>query len=189
MAAPPSQGACWHRLLAAHPPAWVPGHCRCVAGLAVAMADAAASRGLAVDRARVAAGAILHDIGRSVTQDVRHAGLGADLLRGEGWDATVVRIVETHTGGGIDADEAKALGLPVKDYTPRTLEERIVCHADNLYSAERRLTLAQLEAKYQAKGLPAAWQKIHALHAQLTRELGVDLERLAPAALELPGTT
>mgnify|MGYP001590434966 CR=1 FL=1 len=165
----------------------MPGHCRCVACLAVALADAAAANGLTVDRDRVAAGALLHDIGRSITQDVRHASLGADLLRTEGWDPAVVRIVATHTGGGIDAAEAAALGLPVQDYTPRTLEERIVCHADNLYSGERRLSLRQIEEKYQAKQLPTAWTKIRALHDSLTQELAVDLERLAPVSLDLAG--
>jgi tRNA (cytidine56-2'-O)-methyltransferase len=149
------------------------------------MADAAADRGLPVDRERVVAGALLHDIGRSLAQDVRHASLGAALLREEGWDEAVVRIVERHTGAGIDAAEAAALKLPVKDYTPVTLEERIVAHADNLYSGDKRLSLEQLGAKYQAKRLPMAWIKIRKLHAGLTEELAVDLETLEPAELDL----
>ncbi len=176
----------WRRLLAANPPAWVPRHCRCVACLAVALADAAERNGLAVDRERVAAGALLHDIGRSVTQDVRHAGLGAELLRTEEWDPAVVLIVERHTGGGIDALEASRLGLPVKDYTPVSLEERIVCHADNLYSGDKRMTLRQVEEKYRSKGLPEAWRKIRALHDALAAELAVDPEQVAPVPLDLP---
>src|SRR5688572_10213348 len=72
----------WDRLLAARPPAWVPAHCRCVEALAAAMCDCAEDQGLEVDRAVVLQGALLHDVGRSLTQDVRHASAGAELLRG-----------------------------------------------------------------------------------------------------------
>jgi uncharacterized protein (TIGR00295 family) len=179
----------WRRLLEARPPAWVPEHCRCVEALALAMCACAERQGLAVDRAVVSAGALLHDLGRSVTQDVRHASVGADLLRADGkdaWDPRVVLCVERHTGAGIDAQEAKALALPVKDYTPRSLEERIVCHADNLYSGEKRLSLSDALAKYEAKGLSAAGRKIAALHEALESELGTGLDTLEPAAMPGP---
>ncbi len=167
------------------------GHCRCVAGLAAALCDQAQRQGLAVDRDRVVAAALLHDLGRSVTQDVRHASVGADLLRQDaqgghgGWDERVVLMVERHTGAGIDAQEAARLGLPVRDYTPRTLEEKIVAHADNLHSGERRLRLDEVRAKYEAKGLAAAGAKIAALHQELTKTLGVDLERVDAASVDL----
>lgn len=173
---------------AAAPPAWVLGHCRCVASLAAALCDCAERQGLAVDRDQVLAGALLHDIGRSVTQDIRHASLGAALLRADApgtWDERVVLMVERHTGAGIDATEAATLGLPVKDYTPRTLEEKIVAHADNLYSGDKRLDLEALRAKYEAKRLPAAWAKIAALHDELSRTLDVDLDRLQPVAVDV----
>lgn len=176
----------WGRLMAAAPPAWVLRHCRCVEALALAMCDCAERVGVDVDRTVVQQGALLHDIGRSVTQDVRHAGIGADLLRKDGWNESVVLAVERHTGAGIDPIEAKALGLPVKDYTPRSLEEKIVAHADNLYSGDKRLTLDALREKYAAKGLPRAWAKIEALHEELEHTLGTDLERLAPVALPEP---
>lgn len=179
----------WQRLLDARPPAWVPPHCRCVEALALAMCACAERRGLPVDRSVVSAGALLHDVGRGVTQDVPHAGVGADLLRADGpgaWDGRVVLCVERHTGAGIDAQEALALGLPVRDYTPRTLEERIVAHADNLHSGERRLGLAEVVAKYEAKGLAGAARKIEALHHALERELGAGLDTLEPAGLPEP---
>ena len=176
----------WQRLTAAAPPAWVLRHCRCVEALALAMCDCAERQGLDVDRTVVQQGALLHDIGRSVTQDARHASIGADLLRKDGWHESVVLAVERHTGAGIDLEEAKALGLPVKDYTPRSLEEKIVAHADNLYSGDKRMTLDALREKYAAKGLPRAWAKIEALHGELGEALGADLERLATAPLPEP---
>ncbi|HUR61846.1 MAG TPA: HDIG domain-containing protein [Candidatus Thermoplasmatota archaeon] len=187
MPSPPERHRAWQTLLAARPPAWVPAHCGCVEALALAMCHCAESQGLAVDRNTVSAGALLHDIGRSRTQDVRHAGVGAEMLRGlGGWDDRVVLCVERHTGAGIDEEEARFLGIPVKDYTPRSLEERIVCHADNLYSGEKRLALADVLAKYDAKGLGKAGRKIEALHRSLGRELGADLETLEPLALSAP---
>lgn len=179
----------WARLEAAGPPAWVTTHCRCVEALAAAMCDCAEDQGLDIDRAALLQGALLHDIGRSLTQDVRHATVGAELLRKDGpgaWRDDVVRMVERHTGAGIDAQDAALLGLPVQDYTPRTLEEKIVAHADNLYSAGTRLTLDALEAKYKAKKLPKAWQKIRALHDELEDLLAVDLEDLEPGRLQPP---
>jgi tRNA (cytidine56-2'-O)-methyltransferase len=180
---PPERARAWNRLLEAKPPAWVPPHCRRVEALALAMCDCAERQGLQADRAVVSQGALLHDIGRSLAQDVRHAGIGANLLRADGpgaWDPRVVLCVERHTGAGIDAEEAKALGLPVRDYTPQTIEERIVAHADNLYSGEKRLTLDEVLAKYEAKGLSVAGRKIEILHKALCRALGADLETLEP---------
>lgn len=158
--------------------------------MAAALCDHARQRGLDVERDRVIAGALLHDIGRSLTQDIRHAGLGADLLRqdaaaGRPWDERIVLMVERHTGAGIDAREAAALGLPPRDYTPRTLEEKIVAHADNLYSGDKRLGLEALRAKYEAKRLPAAWAKIEALHHELGDRLATDLDNVQPAELDL----
>lgn len=182
-ATPRTRRDAWLRLASAAPPPWVLRHCRCVEALALAMCDCAERQGLAVDRAVVQQGALLHDIGRSVTQDVRHASIGADLLRRDGWDEPVVLAVERHTGAGIDAGEAKELGLPVKDYTPRSLEEKIVAHADNLYSGDKRLTLESLREKYAAKGLPRAWNRIKMLHEELVETLGTELEALRPVDL------
>ncbi len=150
------------------------------------MCDCAERQGLHPNRTTIQQGALLHDIGRSVTQDVRHASIGADLLRREGWPEPVVLAVERHTGAGIDATEAASLGLPVKDYTPRSLEEKIVAHADNLFSGDKRLTLAALHDKYRVNGLPQAWAKIQALHDELVATLGTDLELLEAAPLTEP---
>lgn len=176
----------WRRLATAKPPPWVPGHCRCVEALACAMCEAAEEQGFDVNREVVQQAALLHDIGRSVTQDVRHAGVGADLLRKDGhgvWDQRVILCVERHTGAGIDAAEAARLGLPVRDYTPKTLEEKIVAHADNLYSGDKRMGLADVVAKYETKRLKAAGQKIRRLHEELEDLLGTGLGELEPAKL------
>ena len=133
----------------------------------------------------VTTGALLHDIGRSVAQDVRHAGIGADLVRRASWDEAVALVVERHTGAGIPADEAAALRLPPRDYMPATLEEKIVAHADNLHAGDKRMALQQVAAKYETQALGAAARRIEALHKELEMTLEVDLDALKPAELDL----
>lgn len=183
---PASRHDAWMRLVAAAPPAWVLAHARAVEALADAMAARAEAAGLPVDRELVRAGALLHDIGRSRVQDVTHAHVGAEMLRGEHWPDPLVRVVERHTGAGIRADEAPRLGLPARDYSPVTLEERIVAAADNLHSGDRRLILDEVRAKYHAKGLLDALARIEALHHALCEELGTDLEALQSSPLPVP---
>ncbi len=86
-------------------------------------------------------GAMLHDIGRSRTHDIRHAQCGADLLRERGFGERLARIVECHTGAGLTADECTLLGLSPRDCMPVTTEEKIVAHADNLIAGKKRVTI------------------------------------------------
>jgi uncharacterized protein len=44
----------------------------------------------------------------------------------------VTAVMEKHIRGGLSSEEAVELGLPVKDYTLGTLEERIIIYADRL---------------------------------------------------------
>lgn len=86
-------------------------------------------------------GAMLHDIGRSRTHDIRHAQCGADLVRSMDLGEDLARIVECHTGAGLTADECTLLGLSPRDCMPRTMEEKIVTHADNLIAGKKRVTI------------------------------------------------
>lgn len=181
---PSSRREAWRRLCAARPPDWVLGHSLMVEGLALAFCAAARTAGVDVDEDLVDQGALLHDIGRSIAQDVRHASVGADLLRAAGVAEPVVRIVERHTGAGIPPDEARSLGLPPRVFVPETIEERIVAHADNLYSGSRRLALDDVLAKYRAKGLDAAASRVEALHHDLELRFGSLLSLLTP--LDMP---
>lgn len=113
-------------------------HCRAVRDLALAYASDPL-----VDRGLVEAGALLHDIGRGVTHDLRHAGAGGEICRAFGLDEAVVAVVERHIGAGLTADECSVLGLLPRDCVPRTLEEKIVAHADNLVKGTRVITLEE----------------------------------------------
>lgn len=93
------------------------------------------------DQELVMTGALLHDIGRGSTHGISHAQKGADILREMGFPENVARIVECHTGAGMTADECAALGLAPRDCMPRTIEEKIVTHADNLLAGTTRVTI------------------------------------------------
>lgn len=127
----------------------------------------------------VQAGAMLHDIGRTVTKGIEHAVKGAEILRGKEILEEVVLIVERHTGAGITRDEAVKLGLPDKDYVPLTLEQKIVAHADNLISRDKVITIGQVTESYRKKGLEMAARRIEELHAELSSLLGFDVDKLS----------
>lgn len=85
-----------------------------------------------VDIELVETGALLHDIGRSKTNGIDHALVGAEILKDMGFPDSVANIALRHIGAGIPKEEARVLGLPPKDYIPLSKEEKIVAHADNL---------------------------------------------------------
>jgi len=88
----------------------------------------------------VLAGAMLHDLGRCRSHGMDHAVIGSEMLRKDGFDERIAKIVERHIGAGLTAKEAKSFGLPEKDYIPETIEEKIVALADNLVSNRRILS-------------------------------------------------
>lgn len=85
-----------------------------------------------VDVHLVEVGALLHDIGRSVTHGVGHGSVGAQILEKLGYPDSLVSIARNHVGAGIPREEAISLGLPPIDHLPATIEEKLVCYADKL---------------------------------------------------------
>ncbi len=128
-------------------------HCRAVTECALEYAEG----NPAIDFSLVEAGAMLHDIGRGSTHAIDHAQRGADLLRSKGFPEELARIVECHTGAGLTADECTLLGLLPRDCIPTTLEEKIVCHADNRIAGHRRTTIE--ESLASASHLPKKARK------------------------------
>jgi uncharacterized protein (TIGR00295 family) len=112
----------------------------------------------------VEAGALLHDIGRSWTHGIDHAVVGAEILRKEGVDERIVRIVERHIGAGLTKEEAVYMGLPPKDYIPETIEEKIVCHADNLIGNKERISIHEAIQTAKEKWSPDALQRLIQMH-------------------------
>src|SRR5688572_2214884 len=88
----------------------------------------------------VSAGALLHDIGVHFfygpeglnKQDyITHGLLGYELLKKEGYNEVLCNFSLHHTGAGITKEDVvnQKLPMPVADYLPVTLEERIVTYA------------------------------------------------------------
>lgn len=104
-----------------------------------------------VDLELVKNGALLHDVGRCQSNDIHHAIVGAQILKKNGISPELTRIVERHIGAGIPPQEALELGLPPKDYTPQTLEEKIVAHADNLVHNQEEVGLKFVLRKWEKR--------------------------------------
>ena len=117
-------------------------------------------------------GALLHDVGRSKTHGFNHALIGGKILRARGFPEELVRICETHILGGLDKDDAQSVGLPIKDYIPTTLEEKIICLADKLLAGRRSVTLKNRFAiwfnKYgKTKILMKAQQRVEKIQKEI----------------------
>ncbi len=134
-------------------------HCRVVASyareIALDIRNCALKRGaeVKIDIDLVFAGGFFHDIGRSKTHGIFHAVEGARIAVDNGLDEKLVNIIERHIGAGIPKEEAFGLGLPIKDYMPLTLEEKIVAHADNLVSGAKVGKIDEQVARLRAKNI------------------------------------
>lgn len=119
-------------------------HARQVADLALAINKA---RAIGLDPQQVEAAAMLHDIGIFATNAhgihcygdapyIRHGVIGGELLRKEGAPEEWARVAERHTGAGITQEEilSQGLDLPLDDYVPVSMLEKLVCYADKFYS-------------------------------------------------------
>ncbi len=149
-------------------------HCKAVSALAVKFAKACESKGLDVNINLVEIGALLHDIGRSKTHDVTHAVVGVEMAKSLNLPQSIVSIIECHIGGGISADEAEKLGLPVKDYFPVTLEEKLVAYADKLIEGSHPMSIERTIEQFSrtlGKSHPAI-DRIIRLHEELLPLIG-----------------
>lgn len=104
-------------------------HCVKVAEKALEIAK---RTGVNVVMELIVRGALFHDLGKAKTYDIEHGKIGAEIGKKLGLPQPIVDIMEKHIRGGLTKEEAMELGLPVKDYTLKTLEERIVIYADRL---------------------------------------------------------
>ncbi|MBI5000938.1 MAG: HDIG domain-containing protein [Euryarchaeota archaeon] len=156
---------------------YVVAHCEAVEELAVRIA-----RRCGADQRLVSVGALLHDIGRSRTHGMSHAIAGARLAMELGLPERIARIIERHIGAGLTASEARALGLPSKSYIPKTLEEKIVAHADNLVgtlkSPTKRIASKQAAERLLKNGTRGGAKRLIALHKELSKKCGIDLDEL-----------
>jgi len=148
-------------------------HCKAVRTLALQIAKLANA-----DISIVDAGAMLHDIGRSKTHGIMHAVEGAKIAQQLGLDARLVKIIERHIAAGISEEEAKRAGLPPKRYMPKTLEEKIVAHADNLIDSNKKIAVSETVSSLISKGYPESAKRVLKLHKELSQICGIDLDKI-----------
>jgi uncharacterized protein (TIGR00295 family) len=148
-------------------------HCIAVRDLAVKIAKKADANIELVE-----AGALLHDIGRAKTHGIKHSIEGVKIGKKLGLDQRIINIIERHIGAGLLSDDAKKLGLPIKDYMPVSLEEKIVCHADNLVEDGKRQPIEVEVEKALTKGLNEYAIRLVNLHKELSEICDIDLNKI-----------
>ena len=122
----------------------------------------------------IEAGSLLHDIGRSKTHGIDHAVVGGRIAKKLGLSDKIIGIIEHHIGAGLTAPVAKSLGLPNKDFMPKTLEEKIVCHADNLIDdCSRQNIEVEVERAVMEDHKEYALQLVK-LHKEISDLIGMD---------------
>ena len=119
-------------------------------------------------------GALMHDVGRAITNDIRHAILGATLVRAADFNEDLANLVERHIGAGIPIKEARKVGLPAKSYMPKRIEEKIVSYADKLVRGTKRLTIDEtIEEIAQKLGNDhPSIKRFKNLHMEISRMIG-----------------
>lgn len=121
-------------------------HSTCVAAKALNLAERCGMLGR-IDTQFLVDAAMLHDIGvvecdapgihcHGSRPYLQHGLAGADILIKEGLDERYARVCRTHIGAGLTSKEIEGEGLPLPacDFLPETLEEKLICYADNFFS-------------------------------------------------------
>lgn len=149
-------------------------HCKAVRDVAMRIVEYIPE----VDKQLVEAGALLHDIGRSQTHGIDHAIVGGRIAKKIGLSENIVHIIERHIGAGLTPSVAKSLGLPFKDFMPKTLEEKIVCHADNLIDDCARQDIeVEVERALRENHKEYAMQLVK-LHKEISDLIGMDANKV-----------
>ncbi len=117
---------------------------------------------LHLDREFIFEAAMLHDIGILRTHApgilcmgqqpyICHGLIGGEMLREEGLPRHA-RVAERHTGTGLTIKEISTqhLSLPLKDFSPETVEEQVICYADKFYSKSKLETEKSFEQVLQS---------------------------------------
>jgi len=85
-----------------------------------------------IDRRLVIRGAVFHDLGKAKTYGMQHGEIGVQMAGELNLGDDIKQIILKHIRGGLTESEAIELGLPVRDYTLRSVEEKIVVYSDRL---------------------------------------------------------
>jgi uncharacterized protein (TIGR00295 family) len=168
------QGAGWTR------------HCFSVAE-ATAKVGNVLAQNRSIDSSFLWSAALLHDIGRYMTHDpLLHGVEGYKLLSILGHEKEAY-ICASHILFGLSASEAIHIGLPDRDFVPRTIEEKVVPLVDYLIEYDKPTTLdsrfsslreRNSENKFFVDRLDRAQEIAQVFMSQIEDEIGESVESL-----------
>ena len=125
-------------------------------------------------------GSLLHDVGRAYTHGIYHGLVGAAVALDYGYDGLVLEIIRNHIGAGVRASETIYLGLPYRDYVPRTFPEKLVACVDNMAMGpvivDKMGMLKDFQAKVADSYIPEhVLFDVLKLYDEVSKQVGADL--------------
>ena len=161
-------------------------HCFAVAEAAVRVGDVIA-RNRPIDCSFLWSTALLHDIGRYITHDPLLHGVEGYKLLSMLKHEKEAYVCASHILFGLNAAEALQLGLPARDFVPRTYEEKLVPLLDYLIEYDQPTTLDRRFSSLRErndgnsfflKGLDRAQESARLFMTQIEEEIGESLESI-----------
>ena len=132
----------------------------------------------AINKNLVYAGALLHDVGRIKSHGANHGVIGRKILLNLGFSDSLARMCETHTIFSVEDEEtSNMLGIPVGNYLPKTLEEKIVAYSDK--RIHRGKILTSVEERYNNWFKRFGQQKVLIKGLKVCKEIEKELAALA----------
>lgn len=161
-------------------------HCFAVADAATRVGRVLETR-CTINCAFLWSAALLHDIGRYVTHDpLLHGVEGYKLLSMLGQEQEAF-ICASHILFGLNAADAKQLGLPNHNFIPRTIEEKLVPLVDYLIEFDQPTTLNSRFSSLRKRNnsnsfflnrLDRAHETAKLFMTQIEEEIGDSVERI-----------
>jgi uncharacterized protein len=161
-------------------------HCFAVAKTTARIGDVVAKK-RPIDAAFLWSAALLHDIGRHITHDpLLHGIAGYELLSTLNYEKEAY-VCASHILFGLNAAEASQLGLPARDFMPRTIEEKLVTLVDYLIEYDQPTTLDQRFSSLRERNsgnsfflnrLDRAQASARIFMTQIEAEIGESVERM-----------
>lgn len=167
----------------------------------IAVAEAAEGVGRVLERSHAIdcsflwSAALLHDLGRYKTHDpVLHGVEGYKLLTRLGHEREAY-VCASHILFGLNAADARELGLPDQDFLPRTIEEKLVPLVDYLIEHNRPTTLEhRFRSLFKRNAgnafflsrLERAHEAARCFMTQIGEEIGDSIERIIASQEDSP---
>jgi uncharacterized protein len=161
-------------------------HCFAVAE-AAARVGAAVAKVHPVDCSFLWSAALLHDIGRYATHDPLLHGVEGYRLLSILKHEREAYVCASHILFGLNAAEASQLGLPARDFVPRSIEEKLVPLVDYLIEYDQPTTLERRFSSLRERnagnaffldGLERAQEHARRFMTEIEAAIGESVERI-----------